>query len=230
MPVECLLNGHQLIVMHLNSKLLFEKYAVRHFKETQSILEIGPTGYPSYYSELVNIPSLKWHTLDIGEEYIGKGHVNPLHIVSKEDYSYPIEDNTFDIVLSGQVMEHIKNIWLWVDELKRITKENGLIIIISPISWSYHEAPVDCWRIYPEGMKALMEEKGLSIIECCFESLEKDFFSSRVKTRPGNSILSLEGESPFSWKLIELSHSIPLLNKFCRRIPVSFDNICVCRK
>jgi len=216
--------------MHLNSKLLFKKYAIEHFKDNQSVLEIGPTGYPSYYSQLVNMPSLKWHTLDIGETYIGQGHVNPSHIVSQEEYHYPVDDGAFDIVLSGQVMEHVRNIWRWVDELKRITRDNGLIIIISPVSWSYHEAPVDCWRIYPEGMKALMEEKGLRIIECCFESLEKDFFSSRVKTRPGNSILNLEGERSFSWKLIELSHSMPLLNKFCRRVPVSFDNICVCRK
>jgi hypothetical protein len=82
-------------------------------------------------------------------------------------------------------MEHIKNIWLWVDELKRITKKNGLIIIISPISWSYHEAPVDCWRIYPEGMKALMQEKGLKVIECLFESLEKTVSIARPKLSQG---------------------------------------------
>ena len=63
--------------------------------------------------------------------------------MSKEEYSYPIEDNAFDIVFSGQLMEHVRNICRWVDELKGITKNNGLIIIISPISWSYHEAPVD---------------------------------------------------------------------------------------
>ena len=216
--------------MHLNSKLLFKKYAVQYFKESQSVLEIGPTGYPSYYSELVDMPSLEWHTLDIGEKYIGKGHANPLHIVSEDEYHYPIADNTFDIVLSGQVMEHVRNIWLWVDELKRITRDNGHIIIISPVSWHYHEAPVDCWRIYPEGMKALMEEKGIRIIKCCFESLEKDFFHSRVKTQPGNSILNLEGEMPLRWKIIALSHCMPMLNKLFRRVPVSFDNICVGQK
>ena len=79
-------------------------------------------------------------------------------------------------------------------------------------------------------MNALMEEKGLRIIECCFESLEKDCLNSRVKTQPGNPILNLEGGMSFPWKLIRLSHSIPLFNKFCRRIPVSFDNICVCQK
>lgn len=215
--------------MHLNSKLLFEKYAIQYFEKNQSILEIGPAGNPSYYSRLVNMPSLKWHTLDI-QEYIGKGEINPLHIISREEYTYPIEDDTFDIVLSGQVMEHVKNIWSWVDELKRITKKDGLIIIISPISWPYHEAPVDCWRIYPEGMTTLMEEKGLKVIKCLFESLEKDLLKRNTRTEPGKTTLSKKGRLSTFWRLIEMGHSIPILRWFLRRVPVSYDNICICQK
>ena len=36
-----------------------------------------------------------------------------------------------------------------------IISPNGYIITINPVSWKYHEAPVDCWRIYPEGMKTI---------------------------------------------------------------------------
>ncbi|MBU2063807.1 MAG: hypothetical protein KKF93_05375, partial [Candidatus Omnitrophica bacterium] len=50
--------------------------------------------------------------------------------------------------------------------------KDGHVITIAPISWTYHEAPVDCWRIYPEGMKALYEEAGLKVDLCKFESLE----------------------------------------------------------
>ena len=215
--------------MHLNSKLLFEKYAIQYFEKNQSILEIGPVENPTYYSKLVNMSSLKWHTLDI-KEYSGKGEINPLHIVSQEEYNYPIEDDTFDIVLSGQVMEHVKNIWSWVDELKRITKKDGLIIIISPISWPYHEAPVDCWRIYPEGMTTLMEEKGLKVITCQFESLEKDLLKWYARTEPGTSTLSMKGKLFSFWRLIQKGHSIPILRRYLRSIPVSYDNICICRK
>ena len=57
-------------------------------------------------------------------------------------------------------------------ELARVTKPGGLVIVIGPVSWTYHEAPVDCWRIYPEGMRALYEEAKLSIMLSKFESLE----------------------------------------------------------
>jgi hypothetical protein len=33
----------------------------------------------------------------------------------------------------------------------------GMSSSVNPVSWVFHEAPVDCWRIYPEGMKALLE-------------------------------------------------------------------------
>ena len=46
------------------------------------------------------------------------------------------------------------------------------MIIINPVSWPFHEVPVDCWRIYPDGMKALLEDTSLRVVASRFESLE----------------------------------------------------------
>ena len=76
-------------------------------------------------------------------------------------------------------MEHVSRIWLWIKELERITKPGGKIILISPISWPYHEAPIDCWRIYPEGMKALINDfTNLNILLCNQETLEHLFLKT----------------------------------------------------
>jgi SAM-dependent methyltransferase len=220
--------------MHLNSKLLFEKYAVEFFNNGNKVLEIGPAGFPSIYFKIVNNSSLLWHTLDIGEGFIDKGELNPLHILSNDEYHYPIEDNTFDIVLAGQVMEHVKSIWRWVDELKRITKPGGHIILVSPISWSYHEAPVDCWRIYPEGMKTLMDEKGLKIKVNLFESLEKEKYLRNIPTIPGISFFDLDGNLPNDIKskirMNKMISRVPYFKRFRSPIEVAYDNICVAQK
>src|SRR5215212_5291965 len=97
--------------MHLNSRLLFKKYALPYFKDNMKVLEIGPTGFPSFYCKMVNNPTIKWHTLDIGSDYLYQGEKNPLHILSPSEYNYPIPDDEFDLVISGQVMEHVKKIW-----------------------------------------------------------------------------------------------------------------------
>lgn len=129
------------------------------------VLEIGPGGMPSEYQSCVASESIIWHTLNIRKDaqftYSGVS-----------GYDYPIPDNTYDIVLSGQVLEHVRKIWRWIKELSRVCKVGGYVITINPVSWHYHDALVDCWRVYPEGMKALYEEGGLEVIISKFETIE----------------------------------------------------------
>ena len=150
--------------MHLNSRLLFEKHAKPLFRSGMRVLEIRPDGFPSSYQQLVANAMITWETLDLYSS-------DDLTYVATDEYTFPISDDTFDIVLSGQVLEHVRKIWTWTKELARVCKEGGVVITINPVSHPYHEAPVDCWRVYPEGMKALYEEAGLAMETSTFESL-----------------------------------------------------------
>lgn len=151
--------------MHQNSILIFEKYAQKYFKSGMRVLEIGPGGLPSEYQSCVANKSIIWHTLNIKED-------SQFTYSGVSEYNYPIPDNTYDIVLSGQVLEHVRKIWIWIKELSRVCKVDGYVITINPVSWHYHDAPVDCWRVYPEGMKALYGEGGLEVIMSQFETIE----------------------------------------------------------
>lgn len=220
--------------MHLNSELLFSKYAAPFFSKDKAVLEIGPNGYPSYYKKLLKIPDIEWHTLDIGVENIEGGDKNPLHITSSSEYNYPIPAEKFDVVVSGQVMEHVKKIWIWMDELKRITKPGGVIILIVPVSWTYHAAPVDCWRIYPEGMKAIVEDKGLEVIDCRYESLERDLIPKATPTIPGDETINIwrkiSSKNKFIFAINKSLSFIPFLTKFRYPVTVAYDTVCICRK
>jgi SAM-dependent methyltransferase len=151
--------------MHLNSKLLFQKHAPRLFRDYQTVLEIGPDGFPSNYRRLVNDPTLDWRTIDIYDD-------PRLTYRATDQYTFPIPDDTFDVVLSGQVIEHVRKTWVWLKEVARVCKPGGLVITVNPVTWGYHEAPIDCWRIYPEGMKTLYDDAGLNVEHCTAESLE----------------------------------------------------------
>jgi SAM-dependent methyltransferase len=151
--------------MHKNSMLLFEKFVKPVLNHGMRVLEIGPDGFPSTYQRLSVARSLEWHTLDM--------HDSPnLTYPNSGEYRFPVLDGTYDMAISGQVIEHVRKPWKWLPELARVTKFGGLVITIGPVSWTYHEAPVDCWRIYPEGMKALYEEAGLTVLVSHWESLE----------------------------------------------------------
>jgi ubiquinone/menaquinone biosynthesis C-methylase UbiE len=224
--------------MHANSELIFKKYALGHFESYTKVLEIGPSGNPSHYSCLVSNKTIKWHTIDIDTTYLQGGEKNTLHIVSNLEYNYPIEDATFDIVLCGQVMEHVSKIWLWIKELERITKPGGKIILISPISWPYHEAPIDCWRIYPEGMKALINDfTNLNILVCTQETLEHLFLKTD-NIIPGKSSIGLDMQPHLHVRRkLFFNRICKFLIKFHRHfnnyiIPIeaAYDNICILQK
>ena len=157
--------------MHANSQLLFKKYAVPFFRANQTVLEIGPDAIPSAYRDSVRESGLRWETLEIRRV----DRPTPLHTVNhvaEHEYSFPLRDDAYDVVLSGQVIEHVRKIWTWYRELARVCRPGGLVITICPVTWPYHEDPVDCWHIYPEGMKALCEEAGLQPVLIESENVE----------------------------------------------------------
>lgn len=151
--------------MHKNSELIFVKYVKPLIKDSLKVLEIGPDAFPSKFRQLAQDVSVaSWDTLDTVKNF-------NLTYENVDDYNYPIQSGSYDVVLSGSVIEHVPKPWIWIHELARITKPGGLVVTIGPISWSYH-GNFYCWRIYPDGMKVLYEEAGLTILLSCWESLE----------------------------------------------------------
>jgi SAM-dependent methyltransferase len=163
--------------MHTNSRLLFLKYAKEFFRPGLRVLEIGPDSFPSTYQSLVSDHPLTWETLDLYRDA-------RLTYTAKSEYDFPIPDNTYDVVVSGQVIEHVRKIWVWMKEVARVCKVGGVVITVNPVSWPYHEAPVDCWRMYPEGMRALYEDASLEVILSEWGSLEAPHYRRSI---PGRS-------------------------------------------
>ncbi|MCA8991770.1 MAG: methyltransferase domain-containing protein [Planctomycetaceae bacterium] len=151
--------------MHLNSQLIFSKYAVDYFQDGMKVLEIGPDGFPSTYRKLIDNSTLQWETIDILDD-------ERLTHKAIDEYNFGLPDNAYDIVVSGQVIEHVRKTWRWIREVSRVCKPGGCVVTVNPVSWGYHEAPIDCWRIYPEGMKSLYDEADLEVEHCVAESLE----------------------------------------------------------
>jgi SAM-dependent methyltransferase len=72
-----------------------------------------------------------------------------------------IPSDTYDVVVSVSTLEHTRMPWLVAAEIARIAKPGALICLTAPYAWPYHAHPIDCWRIFPDGMSALMESVGI---------------------------------------------------------------------
>jgi len=83
-------------------------------------------------------------------------------IVCESPYRFPLEDSSVDLVISGQVFEHVEFPWETIREIHRVLRANGIAIIIAPSSGREHRYPFDCYRYYPDGMTALGKWAGFS--------------------------------------------------------------------
>ena len=73
--------------------------------------------------------------------------------ITKTDF----KDNSWDVIVCVQTIEHIPNIWDLPKEISRILKPGGYAIIDCPWMYPYHGEPEfgDYWRMSKDGMKAL---------------------------------------------------------------------------
>jgi SAM-dependent methyltransferase len=86
-----------------------------------------------------------------------------VHNEFKPDYIFdghfiPFIDNSFDIVLAAQVIEHTINPWKFCRELQRVTKLGGLLQIEAPQNFPYHAEPYDFFRFTYTGMRSLFPQ------------------------------------------------------------------------
>jgi SAM-dependent methyltransferase len=74
----------------------------------------------------------------------------------------PIKDRSIDIVLATQVIEHVTNPGLMVQECKRVLRPGGYLILSGPFYWPLHEEPHDYFRFTKYGFAQLLYQAGFS--------------------------------------------------------------------
>jgi SAM-dependent methyltransferase len=73
------------------------------------------------------------------------------------------QDNTFDCVLSTQVLEHVTDPQLYLSEARRVLKPSGSLILSTHGIWPYHPDPIDLWRWTVDGLQAEIQRAGFEI-------------------------------------------------------------------
>lgn len=122
-------------------------------------------------------------TLDIGcgskpyesiygsTEYVGLEYDTPLaRSAKKAEYFYdgklfPFQNDEFDSVVANEVFEHVFNPDDFLEEVHRVLKRDGMILMTMPFLWDEHEQPHDFARYTSFGIRSLLEKHGFEIIE-----------------------------------------------------------------
>ena len=169
-------NGN--ITMHLSSynnmKRFISKYITSKEESPLKIADIGSQDVDlvGNYRSLFTSPLWQYCGVDMS----AGANVD---IVLHDPYHWAeLDSNTFDIVISGQALEHIEFFWLAMLEIQRILKPGGICCLIAPSSGPEHRYPVDCWRFYPDGFRALAKYANLQVLEV-YVQWDSEFYPDR---------------------------------------------------
>jgi len=88
----------------------------------------------------------------------------------------PFKDNSFDVILSLAVLEHVKNPWIHADEMIRVLKPGGIVYADVPFLQPYHGYPHHYYNMTTAGLQNLFEKK-IKIIKHCIEPWSKPVFT-----------------------------------------------------
>jgi len=141
-----------------NMKKVRDKYLL-HLSPQSMILDVGGRGLTKdrSYRSLFDGKYKDYYVADIVDG-MGVTHIMP------GPYTLPYDDNTFDLIVSGQMLEHCDNPFKSVAEMKRVLKPDAFIVLIAPSSGPYHDAQ-DCWRFMKDSWRAIAKDIGLTLID-----------------------------------------------------------------
>lgn len=125
----------------------------------------------------------------LASKYVGLDTNNSGHNHKNEDIDilyngkkFPFEDETFDSIVSFQVLEHVEDETLFLQEIKRVLKRNGTLMLTIPFMWEEHEVPYDFRRYTSYGLKKLFEDMGFEILKHEKLGAKNSFFLQQINT------------------------------------------------
>ena len=76
----------------------------------------------------------------------------------------PLQDRSCDTILSLQVLEHLPDPQEALNEMKRLLKRNGILILSTVQTYPLHDDPHDYYRFTKFGLKKILTKAGFRII------------------------------------------------------------------
>jgi SAM-dependent methyltransferase len=133
----------------------------RPMGERLRVLDLGAMAYSAQesYRPLFAAPGFDYVGLDVATGPNVDVVVDDPHCWAE------VPTASFDVVISGQALEHDPQFWVTLAEVARVLRPGGYACLIAPSTGPVHRYPVDCWRFYPDAGPALLTWAGLEPVE-----------------------------------------------------------------
>ena len=125
-----------------------------------------------------------------------------------------LENHTFDIITMWHVLEHVPDLEKQIQELKRLLKPNGTLIVAVPNFksydanyykeyWAAFDVPIHFWHFSRKAIKLLFEKENMKleqVLPMKFDSFYVSLLSEKYKTGKMNFIKAFFIGLKSNWK------------------------------
>ncbi len=174
----------------------------KYFQEP--ILEIGSFRVEGQ-EELANIRGLFAEKKFVGVDMragLGVDRIENIHALR-------IPSNSVGSVICIDTLEHVENIEKAMNEMYRILKPYGVIVIISVMNFPIHDYPSDYWRFTPQCFKRLLEKFEDVIVESDGdEKFPTGIYGAGIKKKRYSALLELLKKSVLNFKNFIFRHPL----------------------
>jgi len=141
--------------VHKSSFECMKNFVNKHLDKSKqlSILDIGACDVNGSYKSLFECNNWEYAGMDI---VAGKN----VDIVGWENIV-----KKYDVIISGQTIEHVNHPWDWLKLAANKLNKNGLLCVIAPNTFVEHRYPIDTYRYYPDGIRDLFNYANIIEIE-----------------------------------------------------------------
>lgn len=138
----------------------YVKWAIQRYPLEGPVLDTCAGWEPNLYESL--FPGYEYIKQDM-QDY------NPpcIDIVCDVGDMKSIADASIGVVLNMESLEHIAYPQRAIDEIYRVLKPDGFLILTTVMHFKIHRAPRDYWRFAPDGLELLL--KRFKIVDCTTE-------------------------------------------------------------
>jgi SAM-dependent methyltransferase len=160
----------------------YVKWVIERFPFEEPILDTCAGWEPNYYQPLFR-----------GKRYIKQDiqDYDPpcIDILCDICEMKPIPDESVGLVLNLESLEHLPAPQKAIDEIHRVLRPAGLLILTTVMHFKIHRCPRDYWRFTPDGIELLLSR--FKILDCALEG--------SLKRPKGIWVTAQKASSPETW-------------------------------
>ena len=138
----------------------YVRWAIERFSFDEPILDTCAGWEPNFYQPL--FPGKRYIKQDMRD-------FDPpcIDMICDIADMKPISDESIGLVLNLESLEHLPYPQKAIDEMHRVLRPDGLLILTTVMHFKIHRAPKDYWRFTPDGIELLLNR--FKILDCTLE-------------------------------------------------------------